>query len=238
MIKYGGDILFELIQVLFNEILHNWDILAEGKHSVTIPIYEKGAKTDPANYRGIGLLSTMSKLLTKIFEEELVASGMCEEQQGFRKNRSSIDAIFTIRQITEKAIELNKPAFICFVDLKRDIHPRIVTIIAKLNSNKYTSIKVADMLSEKIPVATRIRQGDSLSPTRFNIIMDEMITAVTKVVRGYRMEDKEINIPERKRFATASLEVGTNCVKIEHEGNNNGQFMLKHCSSASICDID
>ena len=59
----------------------------------------------------------MSKLLTKIFGEKIADTGLCEEQQGFRKKRSAIDAIFTIRQITEKAIEFNKPAFMRFVDL-------------------------------------------------------------------------------------------------------------------------
>ena len=58
----------------------------------------------------------MLKFLTKIFEKEIADTRLCEEQQGFRKNRSAIDAIFTIRQITEKAIEFNKP-FMCFVDL-------------------------------------------------------------------------------------------------------------------------
>ena len=97
----------------------------------------------------------MSKFLTKIFEEEIADTGLCEEQQGFRKNRSVIDAIFTIRQITEKTIEFNKPTFMCFVDLtkafdrvklkdvvpllqKREVHPRILTIINKLNTNNYT----------------------------------------------------------------------------------------------------
>ena len=59
-----------------------------------------------------------------------------------------MDAIFTIRQITEKAIEFNKPAFRCFVDLtqafdrvkledvvpllqKKEVHPRIITNISK-----------------------------------------------------------------------------------------------------------
>ena len=59
----------------------------------------------------------MSEFLTKIFAEEIANTGICEEQQGFRKNRSAINAIFTTRQITEKAIEFNKPAFMCFVDL-------------------------------------------------------------------------------------------------------------------------
>ena len=151
MIKYGGSMLLKQIQILFNKILNEMDVPMKWKHDVTIPIYKKGAKTDTTNYRGISLLSTMSKFLTKIFEEEIADTGLCEEQQGFRKNRSAIDAIFTIRQITEKAIEFNKPAFMYFVDLtqafdrvkledvvpllqKREVY-RIITIINKLNTN-------------------------------------------------------------------------------------------------------
>ena len=37
-----------------------------------------------------------------------MSTGICEEQQGLRNNKSAIDAIFIIRQITEKAIEFNK----------------------------------------------------------------------------------------------------------------------------------
>lgn len=33
---------------------------------------------------------------------------MTEQQQGFGKNRSMLDTIYKIRQLTEKAIEFNK----------------------------------------------------------------------------------------------------------------------------------
>ena len=72
----------------------------------------------------------------------------------------------------------------CFVDLtqafdrvkledvvpllhKREVHPRIITIIYKLNTNNYTSTKIADKLSDKIPLTIGIRQEDSLSPTLY-----------------------------------------------------------------------
>ena len=49
-------------------------------------------------------------------------------------------------------------------------------------------------MSDKIPLTTGIRQGDSLSPTLFNKIMDEIITEVKKMKGGYRMGDKEIKV--------------------------------------------
>jgi len=42
-----------------------------------------------------------------------------EEQQEFRFNRSTVDAIFILRQMIEKSIEFNKPLFVCFVDLTK-----------------------------------------------------------------------------------------------------------------------
>ena len=83
MIKYGGSMLLKQIQIPFNKIQNEMDVPMEWKHSVSIPIYKKGAKTDTTNYRGISILSTMSKFLTKIFKEEIADTGLCEEQQGF-----------------------------------------------------------------------------------------------------------------------------------------------------------
>ena len=52
MIKYGGSMLSKQIQILFNNTLNEMDVPMEWKHSVTIPTYKKGAKTDTTNYRG------------------------------------------------------------------------------------------------------------------------------------------------------------------------------------------
>lgn len=211
MIKHGGDALLTELQFLFNKILAVKDIPSEWRGSILIPIFKKGEKTDPKNYRGISLMSAVMKLFTKILAEEVVSTGICEEQQGFRNNRSAIDAIFIIRQITEKAIEFSKVAFMCFVDLtqafdrvrladvlallqKRNIHPNTIRTIEKLNTDNYTYVRTANKLSKRIPVKTGIRQGDSLSPVLFNIIMDEIVNEVKQAGRGYRMGDRGVKI--------------------------------------------
>ena len=81
-------------------------------------LFKKGDKKLTSNYRGINLLSTSLKLLTKIITNKINGLiSLQHEQQGFRSGRSCTDAVFVLRQITEKSIEYNKPANICFIDL-------------------------------------------------------------------------------------------------------------------------
>lgn len=211
LIKYGGEELLEELHTFYNKIATLKKIPEEWRKSITIPIFKKGSKAEPKNYRGITLLSTVLKLLTKIIADEVTQTGISEEQQGFRQNRSTIDAIFILRQITEKSIEFNKTAFMCFIDLKqafdkvrlrdvlrtlkkRNVDPTIIKIIKELNTGNTAVIKTNNTLSKTIPVLSGIRQGDSLSPILFNVIMDEIIKDVKTAGRGYRLGNKEIKI--------------------------------------------
>jgi hypothetical protein len=54
-------------------------------------------------------------------------------------------------------------------------------------------MKVRGERSHPIPVNQGIRQGDSLSPLLFNIIMDELIKSVSNN-KGFKMGDSEIKI--------------------------------------------
>ena len=65
----------------------------------------RGNKTGCNNYRGISLLPTTYKVLSNIllswlipYAEEVTGDHQC----GFRRNRSTTDHIFCIRQILEK----------------------------------------------------------------------------------------------------------------------------------------
>ena len=74
------------------------------------------------NHRGISLLSIAGKILAKILLNRLNAhleqAGLIPESQcGFRKDRGTIDIIFTARQLQEKCQEQNVDLYMTFVDL-------------------------------------------------------------------------------------------------------------------------
>lgn len=121
-LKYGGQHLVEELAV-FIKIIQKNRVPEERPTSTTIPMFQKRDKKFPSNFRGINLLSTSLKLTTKIITNKINrVTSLADEQQGFRSGRSCTDAVFVIRQVTEKSIEYNKPAFICFVDLERALN--------------------------------------------------------------------------------------------------------------------
>ena len=76
------------------------------------------------NHRGMSLLSISEKILARILlnrlNEHLEQSGLQPESQcGFRKDRGTIDMIFTARQLQEKCQEQNVDLYMTFVDLTK-----------------------------------------------------------------------------------------------------------------------
>lgn len=61
-------------------------------------------------------MGSVKQLFTCILRNKLEQTNL-KEEQAFCRNRSIIDATFMLRQIKEKALELNKPTHCCFVDL-------------------------------------------------------------------------------------------------------------------------
>ena len=93
------------------------------QRAVVIPIWKKkGSKKDCSTYRGISLLSHTGKMYAKILEQRTrykVEPLLSEAQMGFRKGRGCTDAIFALRQLSEKTIEYNKELNLVFVDQEK-----------------------------------------------------------------------------------------------------------------------
>lgn len=64
------------------------------------------------------LLYSIAKIFTKVTLKLLNETVIIRtKQRGFRKNRSTVDAIKW--QISERTLEYNSPAYICFINLTR-----------------------------------------------------------------------------------------------------------------------
>jgi len=105
LIKAAGRTICLEIHKLITSIWKKEKLPEEWKGSLLAPIHKKGDKTDCYNYRGISLFPTTYKLLSNILLSRLIPYAkeiIGDHQCGFRRNRSTIDHIFCIRQILEK----------------------------------------------------------------------------------------------------------------------------------------
>ena len=86
--------------------------------STLIPIYKnKGDVQDCGNYRGIKLMSHTMKLRERVVEARLRnCCSISHEQFCFMPGKSTIDAIFALRMLTEKYIEGQRQLNCVFID--------------------------------------------------------------------------------------------------------------------------
>ena len=127
----GGDgIPAELFQILKDDavkVLHSicrqiWKTQQwpqDWKWSVFNPIPKKGNAKECSNYHTIILISHASKVMLKILQARLQQYVNCElpdVQADFIKGRGTRDQIANIRCTIEKARELQKNIYFCFID--------------------------------------------------------------------------------------------------------------------------
>jgi sorting nexin-29 len=108
LIQAGGEILLSEVHKLINSVWNKEEFPDQWKESIIVPIHERGDKIDCNNYRGISLLSITYKIVLNILLSRLVPyidEIIADHQFGFRRDRSTTDQIFCIRQILERKWE-------------------------------------------------------------------------------------------------------------------------------------
>ena len=88
-----------------------------------ITLYKnKGEHNDCNNYRGISLFSIVGQAFARVVLNRLwtlTERVYPEAQCGFRAGRSTIDMIFSLRQLQEKYLEQRQSLYIAFIDLTK-----------------------------------------------------------------------------------------------------------------------
>lgn len=215
MLKNLGAKSIEKLTLLFNKMYTEKRIPKKWELGIILPLHKKGDNRDCSNYRGITILSTVLKVYERILENRLksiIETQLEESQSAFRKGRSVQDHIFTLRQLIEKNNKSN--IYVAFLDIQKafDSVPRqkiwislqqrgidqgLIGAIRSIYKNTRNYVRTGNLHSEEFITKEGLRQGGVLSPTLFNVIMDDAIKEVKDHVKklnvGYRnMEQIQI----------------------------------------------
>lgn len=207
----GGKKLTQRLHNLITDIWEQEEISESWKMSILCPIYKKGDKMDPKNYRGISLLNTSYKVLSNLLLNRLkpfIKEVIGEYQAGFMEGKSTIDQIHIIKQVAEKSHEFNKDVHMLFVDFKAaydsidrnklwnvmsriGIPEKLIRMIKTCVQGSKCKVNFGGDYSNEFLVSTGLRQGDALSPALFNIALESVVRQVLSKAKGIKISDNQ-----------------------------------------------
>jgi len=122
LLQAAGPQMTQRIQDIILYIWRSERMPNDWNKSIIYPIYKKGEKYERSNYRGISLLNTAHKILATVINNRLTTYAedlLSQEQNGFRRNRSTTDNIFIMGQVLEKCYECNIEMHVLYIDFKQ-----------------------------------------------------------------------------------------------------------------------
>jgi Reverse transcriptase (RNA-dependent DNA polymerase) len=110
------------LQELFSGVWASEKVPAEWKEGIIITLYKgKGPRNECGSYRLITLLFIPGKVFSHVLLEclqLLLTKHRRPEQLGFTAGRSTLDAILTLRLLSELHHECNRHLSVAYVDIK------------------------------------------------------------------------------------------------------------------------
>ena len=199
ILKAGGRPIVKWLHEIFVDVWLTEETVGDWTTAILIQLYKnKGDKTICDNYRGISLLTVTSKVFSRVILNRVQGTldkQLLEEQAGSRTNRSTIDQIFTLKMVMEKTHALNKPLFMCFIDIQKaydSVHrpllwqicrhyglsDKIIRMLHLLYTNTRAKVRINGELSDTFDIETGVVQDGRPSPILFNIFFDFVIRRV------------------------------------------------------------
>ena len=199
-----GEKGIQAITKLMNKIYNNGKIPEDFLQTIFITIPKIQHAQECANFRTISLISHASKILLHLINARitpLIEKHLSDSQMGFRKGRGTRDAIFQLRSIVDRSMQVNKKVYACFVDYQKAFdrinHEKLLKImkiagipdlerklITSLYWNQYAVIRTADGNSRRICIRRGVRQGCIISPILFNLYTEYMMKEIQDEIKG------------------------------------------------------
>ena len=123
-LKDGAVVLVLSISKLCNLLMKRSKFPLDSKIAKLKPLYKRGSKTDPKNYRPVSLLPLVSEVIEKVIhnQTEIFLNKdkiLYRYQSGFRKSLSTISCLTLLFDKINKGFESGKYTGLILIDLQK-----------------------------------------------------------------------------------------------------------------------
>ena len=192
---------------LFNLSLEEGIVPSEWKESNITPLFKKGSRNKPENYRPVSLTSVVCKLLETLIRDHMVEflvkhNLINTSQHGFLKERSCITNLLCFFEEITKWVDDGSPVDVVYLDFQKAFdkvpHQRlilklksigndVINWIEKWLTHRRQRVIVDGEISNWKSVLSGVPQGSVLCPILFLIYINDLEDDISKYSERLQM---------------------------------------------------
>ncbi|GFR64021.1 endonuclease-reverse transcriptase [Elysia marginata] len=168
----------EQVTALLNSIYETGNIPADISKSIFVALPKKPGAVECEHHRTISLMSHITKILLRVIMMRVrnkIKPEIAAEQCGFVEGKGTTNAVFTLRVLIERALEVQKDVYLCFIDYTKAFdrirHDEIIKELAHLHIDGNDLRTIKNMYWEQ-KAAMRVEGEEKLE----NMIITGMMT--------------------------------------------------------------
>jgi hypothetical protein len=215
ILKELSNELAKPFSILFSKSIDTGTIPSEWKRATVTPIFKKGTRTDPGNYRPVSLTCVSCKLLESIVRDSIVEhmkenSLYAKCQHGFRSHRSCITQLLEVMEDFTKALDEGEWIDVLYLDFRKAFdsvsHPKLINKMKTYGihgnilkwtqdflNNRTQKVKVGNDFSAQADVLSGIPQGSILGPILFTIFINDLPDEISSPCKIFADDTKLYN---------------------------------------------
>ena len=229
------------------------------------PIFKKGSRTDPANYRPVALTSILCKTMEHIIASQLHThldrhGYICDNQHGFRRCRSCETQLFSTTQDFINAIEEGNRIDAIVLDFSKAFdkvdHERLLVKVQHCGVSgnllswveswlvgRKQRVVVDGAESEECDVASGVPQGSVLGPLFFIIFINDITHGLHSNIRLFAddallyqtINDEDDCLKLQEDIDSLVAWADRWCMEFNAKKCNTIHIMSKHLKGTAVC---